>query len=117
MAKARAPGRLSLEDGELMPEGENLRLEFKTRANGGPTGGKQRDEQGERTGRERYHPSAQICHGDKRFRVLGRDKAAWTGRRNDAGAAVTWMFGIEQARAKLGRAYPTPAAAAEATAA
>ena len=50
-------------------------------------------------------------------RTLAGEVAAWTRRRNDAGAAVKWMFGIEQARTKLGRAYPTPAAAAAATAA
>ena len=49
--------------------------------------------------------------------TLASEVAAWTRRRNDAGAAVTWMFGIEQARTKLGRAYPTSAAAAEAIAA
>jgi hypothetical protein len=48
--------------------------------------------------------------------TLAREVGAWTGRRNDA-AAVKWMFDIEQARTKLGRACPTPAAAAEATAA
>ena len=50
-------------------------------------------------------------------RTLAGEVASWTRRRNDAGAAVKWMFGIEQARTKLGRAYPTPAAAAAATAA
>ena len=35
----------ALEDGELMPEGENLCFELKTRANGGPEGGEQSDEQ------------------------------------------------------------------------
>jgi transposase len=39
--------------------------------------------------------------------TLRREVAAWTCRRNDAHAAITWMFGIAQARAKLGRAYPT----------
>jgi transposase len=34
---------------------------------------------------------------------------AWTRARNAAGARVRWMFGIEQARTKLGRAYPTVA--------
>ena len=48
---------------------------------------------------------------------LRREVGAWTTRRNDDGATIRWMFGIEQARAKLGRAYPTQAAAAEATAA
>ncbi len=36
---------------------------------------------------------------------------AWTRARNAAGARVRWMFGIEQARTKLGRAYPTVARA------
>jgi transposase len=49
--------------------------------------------------------------------TLSHEVGAWTRRRNDAGAVIKWMFGIEQARAKLGRAYPTQAAAAEATAA
>lgn len=31
---------------------------------------------------------------------------AWTTTRNDTGVAVRWMFGIEQARTKLGHAYP-----------
>lgn len=56
-----------------MPEGKNLRFELETRANGGPEGGKQSDEQGQHAGREPYQPSAQICNGDKRFRVSGRD--------------------------------------------
>ena len=34
---------------------------------------------------------------------------AWTRARNAAGARIRWMFGIEQARTKLGRAYPTAA--------
>jgi transposase len=49
--------------------------------------------------------------------TLSREVSAWTRRRNDARAAITWMFGIAQARATLGRAYPTQAAAADATAA
>ena len=36
---------LALEDGELMPESENLRLELETRPNGRPEGGEQRDKQ------------------------------------------------------------------------
>jgi len=63
-----------LEDGELMPEGENLRFELKTRPNRGPEGGEKSDEQGRHAGRERYQPSAQICNGDKRYRVSGRDR-------------------------------------------
>ena len=38
--------------------------------------------------------------------TLRREVAAWQRRRNDAGSRVKWMFGIEQAREKLGRAYP-----------
>ena len=38
--------------------------------------------------------------------MLKREIAAWQRRRNGAGARVRWMFGIEQAREKLGRAYP-----------
>src|SRR5450432_1085570 len=34
--------------------------------------------------------------------------AAWTRARNASGARVRWMFGIDQARQKLGRAYPKP---------
>jgi hypothetical protein len=49
--------------------------------------------------------------------TLAREVAARTRRRNDAGAAVKWMFSSEQARTTLGRAYPTPEVAAEATAA
>ena len=37
---------------------------------------------------------------------LAREIAAWQHRRNTAGAQVQWMFGIEQARAKLGKVYP-----------
>jgi transposase len=34
---------------------------------------------------------------------------AWTRARNAAGARVRWMFGIEQARTKMGHAYPSVA--------
>lgn len=34
--------------------------------------------------------------------------AAWERRRNAEGARVKWMFTTEKARAKMGRAYPTP---------
>lgn len=40
--------------------------------------------------------------------TLTTEVEAWAQARNAAGAHVQWMFGIEQARAKLGRAYPTP---------
>jgi transposase len=42
--------------------------------------------------------------------ALEREVAAWQRRRNAAGARVTWMFTTEKARAKMGRAYPKPAA-------
>jgi hypothetical protein len=38
---------------------------------------------------------------------LTREVDAWTRARNAGGARVRWMFGIEQARTKLGHAYPT----------
>ena len=41
---------------------------------------------------------------------LAREIDAWQHRRNAAGARVTWMFTTEKARAKMGRAYPKPAA-------
>jgi transposase len=34
---------------------------------------------------------------------------AWERRRNAEGARINWMFTIDRARAKLARAYPTPA--------
>ena len=48
--------------------------------------------------------------------TLTAEVEAWVCARNAQGAAVQWMFGIEQARAKLGRAYPTLATAAVAAA-
>ncbi len=45
MTKLRAPRPLALEDGELMPEGENLRPELETRPNDRPEGREQRREQ------------------------------------------------------------------------
>jgi transposase len=41
--------------------------------------------------------------------TLDHEVDAWTRARTAAGARVRWMFGIEQARAKLGHAYPTVA--------
>ena len=41
---------------------------------------------------------------------LEREIAAWERRRNATGARVTWMFTTAKARAKMGRAYPKPAA-------
>jgi transposase len=42
-------------------------------------------------------------------RRLEREIAAWERERNAAGAEIKWMFTTEQARAKMGRAYPNPA--------
>jgi transposase len=42
--------------------------------------------------------------------VLEREIAAWERNRNTAGARVKWMFTTEQARVKMGRAYPKPTA-------
>jgi hypothetical protein len=39
--------------------------------------------------------------------TLTAEVEAWVAARNTAGAAVKWMFGVEQARLKLGHAYPT----------
>jgi len=41
--------------------------------------------------------------------TLTEEVDAWTRARNVAGKRVRWMFGIEQARAKLGHAYPAVA--------
>jgi hypothetical protein len=38
--------------------------------------------------------------------TMAREVETWTHDRNRAEAAITWMFGIEQARKKLGRLYP-----------
>ena len=42
------------------------------------------------------------------MKKLTTEIAAWTRARNAAGAKVRWMFGIDKAREKLGRAYPRP---------
>jgi len=41
--------------------------------------------------------------------TLDHEVDAWTRARNAASARVRWMFGIEQARVKLGHAYPAVA--------
>jgi transposase len=51
------------------------------------------------------------------MKKLISEVAAWTRARNASGAKVRWMFGIDKARAKLGRAYPRPTIASAATAA
>ena len=38
------------------------------------------------------------------------ETAAWEKQRNAARARINWMFTTEKARAKMGRAYPKPAA-------
>jgi len=42
------------------------------------------------------------------IKKLTTEVGAWTRARNAAGARVHWMFGIDKARQKLGRAYPKP---------
>jgi len=49
-------------------------------------------------------------------RTLTREVAAWERRRNKEKARIRWLFTIDRARSKLGRAYPKAAAAAEAAA-
>jgi transposase len=44
--------------------------------------------------------------GDKA--TLVSEIAAWERRRNAEGARIMWLFTVERAREKLGRAYPTP---------
>ncbi len=38
--------------------------------------------------------------------MLAREVAAWQRRRNDAGGTVRWMFTVDDARRKMGHAYP-----------
>ena len=44
------------------------------------------------------------------FARLVAETAAWERRRNAERARINWMFTIEKARAKMGRAYPKPTA-------
>lgn len=39
--------------------------------------------------------------------TLDREIAAWEARRNATGARIRWLFTVERAREKMGRAYPT----------
>jgi hypothetical protein len=41
---------------------------------------------------------------------LVTETAAWEQQRNASGARIKWMFTTAKARAKMGRAYPEPAA-------
>jgi len=49
--------------------------------------------------------------------VLAREVGTWTRTRNAAGAGIDWMFRIEDARRKLGKAYPDVTASRAARAA
>ncbi|MEM8610367.1 MAG: IS630 family transposase [Myxococcota bacterium] len=40
--------------------------------------------------------------------VLHEELATWERARNDSGARIEWLFTVEKARAKMGRAYPIP---------
>jgi transposase len=42
-------------------------------------------------------------------KTLVAEVAAWESRRNSERARINWMFTVERARAKLGKAYPIPA--------
>ena len=48
--------------------------------------------------------------------TLVSEIAQWERRRNREGAGIEWMFTVDRARAKLGRAYPRPAGHAPARA-
>jgi transposase len=48
--------------------------------------------------------------------MLIREIAAWESSRNRAKATINWMFTVERAREKLGRAYPQPASRQKAAA-
>ena len=50
-------------------------------------------------------------------RTLEREIRHWERARNAAGAKIRWMFGIEQARVKMGRSYPLGTGGFEAAAA
>jgi transposase len=49
--------------------------------------------------------------------TLVSEVAAWNRRRNRERARINWLFTVQRAREKLGRAYPTPPACARADAA
>lgn len=40
--------------------------------------------------------------------ILASEIAAWERQRNDSGVRIKWMFTTAKARAKMGRAYPSP---------
>jgi hypothetical protein len=49
-------------------------------------------------------------------KLLTNEIAAWERRRNAEQARIEWMFTVDRAREKLGRAYPQPAARLKAAA-
>ena len=49
--------------------------------------------------------------------TLEREVAAWERRRNAERARIQWLFTVDRARAKMGRAYPSPTPGAQAAAA
>lgn len=49
--------------------------------------------------------------------VLCRELATWERARNEEGARIEWLFTVEKARIKMGRAYPEPTQMQEAAAA
>lgn len=40
------------------------------------------------------------------FDTLRAEVAAWEARRNEEGATIRWLFSVDDARRKMGRAYP-----------
>lgn len=48
--------------------------------------------------------------------MLIREIAAWERSRNRTKATINWMFTVERAREKFGRAYPQPASRPKAAA-
>jgi hypothetical protein len=71
--QARPARGLALEDGELMPEREDLRLEVEAGPKSGPEAGDQGNERRGPAGRERYQASGRIRNDDKTFGVFGKD--------------------------------------------
>jgi hypothetical protein len=78
-AQPGPPGCLALQDGQLMPEREDLRLELDARPKTGSEGGDQGDERCGHGGRERYQATTRICNDDKTFGVSDRDNSGLCG--------------------------------------
>lgn len=75
LAEPRPPRPLPLEHGELMPQGEDLRLEVKARSETGPEGGDQGGERCDHAGGEHSQPWGRICNDDKTFGISGSDSS------------------------------------------